>query len=292
MKHFEGSYAALVTPFDEQGHINASALGRLIERNLEKGISGFYVSGSTGESFLLSMEERRYLTEAVTEAVDGRADVIVNIGMFATEHGIALARHAGRCGVSAISSVPPFYFPFQTGEYMQYYYDLADAADVPVIVYNIPALSGVKFCTEELEELLDHEGIIGVKHTSYDLFQLEQLVRHHPGKSVFIGYDEIYLSALAVGARAGIGSTYNIMPEKFVRMNRLFAEGRMQEALQIQNEVNNVVAALCRVGLFKGIKEILKMQGIDCGVCRRPFLPLGEEERAFLRRAGEENGIL
>ena len=150
MKQFEGSYAALVTPFDAQGNINASALGRLIERNLERGLKGFYVSGSTGESFLLSAEERRYLTEAVMEAVDGRAEVIVNTGMFATEHGIALARHAEKCGVTAISSVPPFYFPFQSQEYIQYYYDLADAVDVPVIVYNIPALSGVQFSTEEI----------------------------------------------------------------------------------------------------------------------------------------------
>lgn len=292
MKHFEGSYAALVTPFDGQGHINADALGRLIERNLERGIRGFYVSGSTGESFLLSMEERKYLTEAVTEAVDGRGDVIVNVGMFATEHGITLAEHAQSCGVDAISSVPPFYFPFQIGEYMQYYYDLADAVDVPVIVYNIPALSGVKFSTEELSGLLSYEKIAGIKHTSFDLFQLEQLVSSHPDKTVFIGYDEIYLSALSAGARAGIGSTYNIMPEKFVRMNELFSEGRMEEALQVQSEVNNVVAALGRVGIFKGIKEILRMQGIDCGVCRRPFLPLDEAQRAYLRKAGEQNGIL
>lgn len=292
MKQFKGNYTALVTPFDGRGKINAQALQRLVEGNLQKGVQGFYVSGSTGESFLLSMEERKYLLESVLEAAKGRGDVLVNIGMFATEHSIELARHAQKCGASAISSVPPFYFSFSMEEYLQYYRDLAEAVELPVIVYNIPAMSAVKFSTEDLGRLLENEKIIGVKHTSYDLFQLQQIVQRNPGKSIFIGHDEIYVSALSAGARAGIGSTYNIMPEKFVRMYRLFEEHRMEEALAVQSEVNEVVEALCKVGVFKGIKEILKMQGIDCGVCRKPFLPLSEEQRRYLRETGERAHIL
>ena len=292
MKQFKGNYTALVTPFDDQGKINAHALQRLVDRNLEKGIQGFYVSGSTGESFILSMEERKYLLEAVVEAAGGRGEIMVNIGMFATKHSIELARHAEKCGVSAVSSVPPFYFSFCMEEYVQYYNDLADAVELPVIVYNIPAMSAVKFSTEDIERLLGNEKIAGVKHTSYDLFQLQQIVWRNPGKSIFIGHDEIYLSALSAGVKAGIGSTYNIMPEKFAGMYRLFEEHRMEEALALQNEVNQVVEALCKVGVFKGIKEILKMQGIDCGVCRKPFLPLSWEQRRCLEEAGEKARIL
>ncbi|WP_343249867.1 dihydrodipicolinate synthase family protein [Diplocloster hominis] len=133
--------------------------------------------------------------------------------------------------MSAISSVPPFYFSFNMEEYIRYYEDLADAVDVPVLIYNIPAMSGIHFSKTDLERLLSNEKIIGIKHTSYDLFQLQQIIEEYPDKSVFIGHDELYLSALAVGVRAGIGSTFNIMAEKFLRMNKLFDEKRLEEAL-------------------------------------------------------------
>lgn len=292
MKKFKGLYPALITPFRENGTIDGDAVQRLVAANLEKGVDGFYVSGSTGESYMLSMDERKYLLEAVAEAVGNRADIIVNIGMFATEHSLALARHAETCGASAVSSVPPFYFSFNREEYRVYYDDLAKGVDLPVIVYNIPAMSSVHFTTEELEQLLENDKIAGIKHTSYDTFQLQRLVADYPGKSIFIGHDEIYLSALAVGVEAGIGTTYNIMAEKFVRMNQLFREQRMGEALEIQNEVNEVITALLKVGIFKGVKEILKLQGYDCGVCRRPFLPLDEKQKAYLHETAEAHHLI
>jgi len=292
MKKFKGIYTALVTPFGQDGRIDFSALQRLVESNLKVGVNGFYIAGSTGESFMLSVAERKYLLEAVMEAVNGRADVIVNVGMFATEHGIELARHAEKQQVSAISSVPPFYFSFKMDEYAQYYVDLADSVDLPVVVYNIPAMSAVKFTREDISRLLSDERIIGVKHTSYDLFDLQQIVNAFPDKSIFIGYDEVYLSAKVVGVEAGIGSTYNIMPEKFMKMNELIKENKMAQALEIQNEVNEVVAALVKVGVFKGIKEILKMQGLDCGECRKPFLPLTDEQKRYLAQVAEKNFII
>lgn len=292
MRKFKGVYTALVTPFDQDGNISESALKKLIEANLKMGVDGFYVSGSTGESYMLSMEERKYLLEQVMEAVNGRADVIVNIGMFATKHSIELAKHAEKLKVAAISSVPPFYFSFSMDEYVQYYTDLADAVDVPVIVYNIPAMSAVKFSIDDLTRLLSHENIIGLKHTSYDLFQLQQLIMRFPDKSIFIGHDEIYLSALSVGVEAGIGSTYNIMADKFIKMNQLFETGDMKQALQIQAQINEVVEALCKVGVFKGVKAILKMQGIDCGECRKPFQPLDENQFIYLKDIARRNGLL
>lgn len=292
MKKFNGIFTALVTPYDNKGNISYSSLEKLIQKNLDEGVDGFYLTGSTGESYMLSMAEREYLVEAVMEIVGKRAEVIVNVGMFSTKHSIELAKHAEELNVSAISSVPPFYFSFNMDEYVQFYNDLADAVSVPVIVYNIPAMSAVKFSMDDLTRLLSNEKIIGLKHTSYDLFQLQQLVEQFPEKSIFIGHDEIYLSALSVGVSAGIGSTYNIMAGKFVQLNQLFAAGKLQEALKIQNEVNNVVSVLCEVGVFKGVKEILKLQGIDCGECRKPFLPLTDEEKAKLKKVAIENGLL
>lgn len=291
MKKFKGIYPALVTPFDEEGRINPSMVEKVVSRCLDKGVSGFYVGGSTGESYLLTMEERKFMLEQVVKAAEGK-DVIANIGVFATEQGIELAKHAEQLGVTAISSVPPFYFPFQMEEYIQYYNDLAESVSVPVIVYNIPAMSGISFQTEDIERLFENNKIIGMKHTSYDLFQMQRIIKKYPDKSVFIGHDELFLSAASIGAEAGIGSSFNFMAEKFVKIQKFIGENKWSEAAAVQDEANAVIEALCKVGVFKGVKMALKLQGLDCGQCRKPFLPLKKEQTEYLKRVLEENGCL
>ncbi|MFV0361813.1 MAG: N-acetylneuraminate lyase [Suipraeoptans sp.] len=292
MKTFKGIYPALITPFDEVGKIDIKGLEMVIERNIEKGVSGFYIGGSTGESYLLSPTERKQVVAIVTDIVKERVDVIANIGIFATEHGIELARHAQAHGISAISSVPPFYFSFGMQEYIQYYNDLADSVDIPTIIYNIPAMSGVKFSTNDINRLFANEKIVGMKHTSYDLFQMQRVIEMHPEKTVFIGHDELFLPAYAVGATAAIGSTFNFMAEKFIKITELFEKADKEAALKVQGQVNEVIEVLGRIGVFKGIKAALRMQGINCGVCRKPFLSLSNEEISQLEKVLEKNGCL
>ena len=292
MKKYQGIFPALVTPYDAQGHIDANATERLVEHLIGQGVSGFYVGGSTGESYLLSLEERKTFLEMVISAAKGRVPVIASIGVVATAHGIELAEHAAKAGADAISAVPPIYFSFSKEEYIKYYEELAGATELPLLVYNIPAMSGVQFSKADLERLLSNEKIIGIKHTSYDLFQLQQLIENYPDKNIFIGHDELSISGLAVGAKAGIGSTFNIMADKFVNLYRLFAENKLDEALVIQGEINRTVEVLLKVGIFKGIKEVLKIQGFDCGECRKPFLPLSEEEKRMVYDCAVENHLL
>lgn len=292
MKKFKGIYPALITPFDKKGRVNPEKIQQIVDNCISKGVSGFYVGGSTGESYLLTLEERRQVLEEVVKAVNGRGDVIANIGVFATEQGIELAKHAEAMGVSAISSVPPFYFPFSMEEYVQYYNDLADSVQVPVVIYNIPAMSGITFKTDDIEKFFANEKIIGMKHTSYDLFQLERVLKKYPQKSIFCGHDELFLSEAVIGVQAGIGSTFNFMAEKFVKIQELTAENRWAEASVIQDEANAVIEALCKVGVFKGVKAALKMQGIDCGDCRKPFQPLSEEQTSYLEKILRENHCL
>ena len=292
MKKYQGIFPALVTPYDAQGHIDAAVTEKLVNHLIEEGVSGFYVGGSTGESYLLSLEERKQFLEMVIHAVKGRVPVIASIGVVATAHGIELAEHAAKAGADAISAVPPIYFSFSKEEYITYYEELAAATDLPLLVYNIPAMSGVQFSKADLERLLSNEKIIGIKHTSYDLFQLQQLIENYPEKSIFIGHDELSVSGLAVGAQAGIGSTFNIMADKFVKMYGFFAERKLEEALVIQGEINRTVEVLLKVGIFKGIKEVLRLQGFDCGECRRPFLPLSEEEKKMVYACAMENHLI
>lgn len=288
MKRFEGIYPALITPVDENEEINEKALELVIERTLKQGVSGFYVCGSTGESFLLRDEQRMQLIKAVCGMVSGRGDVIANIGAFSTKGTLQMAREAAACGVSAVSAVPPFYFPYSKEEIMQYYDDIAQAAGAPVIVYNIPKMSGVPFGTGELKALLAHEGISGVKQTTMDLMQTEELVRTCPGKNVFNGHDEIFLPALSVGVKASIGSTFSIMGDVFVALKKAFDGGDMEKAKELQGRANRMIALLLEIGIFPAIKGVLRLQGIDCGNCIKPFQPLKPADYERLEKAVAE----
>lgn len=288
MRKMNGAYAAIVTPFDEKEGLNTAALEALVERNLAGGVSGLYVCGSTGESYMLSFQERKQFLETVVKAVNGRCQVVVHTGAFSLRHAIELGKHAADLGADAISSVPPFYFPFSKEELADYYLELARAVHLPVLVYNVPALSGIAFTDEELASLLRSPEIGGIKQTSMNLFQTEYLTRTFPEKSIVNGHDEIYLQALTAGVESCIGSTVNIMPELFVQLKRCFDNGELDQAREIQSRINKVVRALCEVGVFKGVKAVLKMQGTDCGECRKPFKPLPPTQLEKLRRVMEE----
>ena len=288
----KGIYPALVTPYDASGEVDLKMVQKLTAHLTKCGADGFFVGGSSGESYLLTPAERKKILEAVIEAAAPGQKIMAHVGMLSTQETIALAKHAQDAGADAVSAVPPFYFRFTINELAAYYADLSAAVDIPVLVYNIPTLSGITFTYDEMDRLLQIPGVEGMKYTSYDLFSLQRLIRKYPEKSLFLGYDELLLSALSFGADAAIGSTYNIMLPQYISIVKEFAAGNLKAAQDMQACVNEVMAALCEVGIFKGIKAVLAAQGFDCGDCRRPFLPLTAEEKAKALTAAEKAGII
>lgn len=288
MKQFKGLFPAIVTPFYADGNCNYTMLEKLIEKNIAQGVSGFYVSGTTGESFLLSDEERSELIRETCSIVDGRCDVIANIGTFSTGRSIKMAKEAVRAGASAISAVPPFYFPYTKEEIRNYYLDIASEAETGIIIYNIPKMNGVNFATDDLIGLLNHENVVGIKQTTYDLYQTERLVGCCGDKTVFNGHDEILLPSLSVGVRAAIGSTFGIIPDVYMKLMQYFQDGCFDKAMELQKKANDLMDTLLKIGIFKAIKGILKLQGIDCGDCRKPFGAITREEYDVLDKALEK----
>ena len=279
-----GIYPALLTPFDENNQINEKALGELIELNIKKGVKGFYVTGSTAEAFLLSTEERKQVMKIIKGKVGDRVKLIAQIGCIATHHAIELAKYAEELGYDAISSVAPFYFKFSFKEIKEYYYSIVDAVSLPMIIYNIPAFSGVTFSVDNLKEFLQDDRFIGVKHTSNDFFALERFKSAYPDKVFFNGYDEMFLSGLAMGADGAIGSTFNFMAEKFVAIQNLFEKGDIAGAQAIQKDANKIIVDLIKVGVMAGEKEVLTQLGIDFGDCRPPFAKLDKEQKEYISK--------
>lgn len=274
MNKFSGICAALLTPYDTLGKVNHKVLKQQVRWLIGQGIDGFYVCGSTGEAFLLSMEERKAILETVCEENNGEKLIIAHVGQIATEHSLELGRHARTLNVDAVSSISPFYYKFSTEEVRQYYLDLMDGIQLPFFIYNFPAYSGFSLTPELLEEMCGNPYLAGVKFTASDFFQLERMKYAHPDLIVWNGYDEMLVSGLSAGADGGIGSTYNVMCPAVRGLYDSFRAGDMEKAGEYQHVVNGLIAVLGRYGVFPSLKTILGSLGMEFSDCRKPFQPI------------------
>ena len=273
-----GIFTALLTPFNKDYSINCDALKKLVEFNLSKGINGFYVGGSTGESMVMSNEERKLVFRTVKEAAGDAVPLIAHVGAISTDAAIDMAKEAKALGYDAISAVAPFYYGFPYAAIKQYYLDIVDAADMPMFIYNFPAGNGFAFTADIAADMFSADSrFAGIKHTSNDFYALKQFKQRIENITVFNGYDEVCLAGLAMGADGAIGSTYNFMGDKFVQIRKLFLEGDLQGAQKLQSEACEIITEMIKYGVFQCEKEILTNLGIDMGPCRKPFLPISEE---------------
>jgi len=282
----KGFYAALPTPFTADGaRTHEDALGRLVRRNLDAGLAGLYVGGSTGEAFLMSEEERARVLAVAAEAAAGQGTLIAHVGDPDPELSARLALAAERLGYHAISAVPPFYYRYSFAEIAAHYAWLAGRTGLPFLIYNFPDLSGVRWSAGELAELLALPGVVGVKNTCADLHAFERLRAAAPEKVLLHGFDETLLAGLAMGADGGIGSTYNLQPARILELAAAQAEGRSERARALQAEANGLIDAMLAAGVMPALKYLLELEGLAMGPCRRPFQPLADDARRALDEA-------
>lgn len=286
---FKGVLPALLTPFDKDGNVCKSSVDKLIRYNLKKGVNGFYVGGSTGEGILLTIEERIALFNYAAEANEGKSTLIAHVGTIATKHAIEMAKGAEKAGFDAISAVAPYYFKFGSEAIKQYYYDIASSVSIPMIIYNFPGANGFSLDKETAENMFAaNDKFIGIKHTTSDMYALQQFKTMKADPIVYNGFDEMFLGGLAMGADGGIGSTYNFMAEKFLAIYDAFKKGDIKEAQRVQNEANEIINVLIKYGVFASEKYVLDCLGIPMGGCRKPFLPLCEEGKSVLAEIAKQ----
>ncbi|RWT51532.1 N-acetylneuraminate lyase [Klebsiella quasipneumoniae subsp. similipneumoniae] len=294
--NLRGVMAALLTPFDGQQKLDKESLRRLVRFNLRQGVDGLYVGGSTGEAFVQSGTERQEVLEIVAEEAKGKMTLIAHVGCVSTLESQQLARAAVGYGYDAVSAVTPFYYPFSFEEHCAHYQAIIESADgLPMVVYNIPALSGVKLTLDQINTLVTLPGVGALKQTSGDLFQMEQIRRAHPDLVLYNGYDEIFASGLLAGADGGIGSTYNIMGWRYQGMVAALKVGDVAKAQQLQCECNKVIDLLIKTGVFRGLKTVLHyMDVVSVPLCRKPFAPVDEkflpELKALAQHLMQEHG--
>lgn len=282
MEKLKGIFTALLTPFDAQNKVNEKELEKLVQFNVKMGVKGFYVGGSTAEAFLLTTEERKQIMDVVKQAAPDKT-LIAHIGSIREDEAIELGKHARNLGYDVVSSVAPFYYKFSFEEIKNYYMRVAQESELPMLVYHFPAFSGVNMGVKEMSAFLDKDNFVGIKYTSNDFFTMEQCKSNFPNKIVYNGYDEMFLAGLSMGADGGIGSTYNFMADKFVKIQELFKQNEIAKAQEIQKEANRIISVLCKVGVMQAEKEVLNQLGFDFGHCRRPFGEPTAEQKALIQ---------
>lgn len=290
---FRGIFPALVTPYTKGGDIHEVSLRALVSLNLSKGVRGFYVGGSTAEAFLLSLSERKRILEIVADENGGRGTIISHVGNISTDQTIELARHAREVGVDAVSAVPPFYYGFTQDEVVAHYLAIVEAVDLPLILYNFPANAGFSLTPRLIERLRrSDERIVGLKHTSMDLFDLERFTGIDDEFVVLSGHDEVLLGALAMGAHGAVGSTFNVMPELYVDMIAAFERGEMAAAQALQRRANAFIGHMVGSTGLPQVKAALELLGIECNGCRRPILDLEPRARSRIEQTMIDIGLL
>lgn len=282
---YKGIFPAFYACYDENGAISAERVRAFTEYLIQKGVTGLYVGGSSGECIYQSAAERRLVLENVMDAAKGRIVVIAHVACNNTADSMELAAHAEGLGVDAIAAIPPIYFHLPPYGIAQYWNDISSAApNTDFIIYNIPQLAGVALSSALLQEMLKNPRVIGVKNSSMPVQDIEMW--RDEGAIVFNGPDEQLVSGLAAGAIGGIGGTYAVMPELYICIFKLVAEGKIPEAREIQDECCHVIYKMCSChgNMYAVIKAILREMGApDIGGVRRPLTDIVPEDMDTVR---------
>lgn len=266
-----GAYSAMYTPFfrdgERAGELNEEMIERLVEYGVRKGLTGMYLTGSTGEGFLQSLDERKRVYARAAKAAKGRLKLIAHVGCLNTDDACELARYAAQVGIDWVSSVAPVYFGQNFDAAYDHYRTISEATDLPFMVYSILG----KLNPDQAAKFFDLRNVHGMKYTGRDYFELGSLRRKLNKPAIFFaGADEQELNALATGEYAGvIGTTDNQMPAHHVRICELAAQGRFVEARKCQEDVCRFVELLLTDANFSTHKSVMKYLGLDCGNARR-----------------------
>jgi 4-hydroxy-tetrahydrodipicolinate synthase len=275
-KQLKGVLTALATPFDQDGAIDVDTLRRIVDRSIDAGVDGVVAAGSTGEVGALSSEERLLLIDTVIKQAKGRVPVIAQTGATSTAEAIRLSQAAEKAGADVLMLITPYYEPLSLAETVTYIKDVARSVKLPVMLYNIPAVTGVNLDPATVRALAEEvENIRYIKDSSANWEQALQLIHHHGDViGTFIGWDVYLYSALAEGAAGVMAGTANVVPDEIVAVSRLIADGDLTGARDLWNQLYPVIDALLSVPFIPAVKAGLSLQGLPAGSPRRPTADL------------------
>jgi 4-hydroxy-2-oxoglutarate aldolase len=292
---FEGVLPPIPTPFDERGRVDLGALRANVARWNETGLAGYVALGSNGEAPLLDAEESVAVIRAVREAMAPGMVLIAGAGRETTRGSQMACQAAAAAGADAVLVVTPWYYKgAMTGDILRQHYEaVADDSPVPVLLYNVPANTGVNLPVPAVAELARHPNIAGIKDSAGDIGQLWGLIHATPDDFVVIcGNAGAFLPALLLGAKGGILALANVAPRETVALYEAARAGRLDEARELNDRLVPVGVAVTRTYGIAGLKTALDMLGYAGGKPRPPLRSPSVEAVADIQRILERAGLL
>lgn len=291
-ERFKGIIPAFYACYDEKGEVSPERTQALTRYFIEKGVKGVYVCGSSGECIYQTVEERKITLENVMKVAKGKLTVIAHVACNNTKDSMELARHAESLGVDAIASIPPIYFHLPEHAIAKYWNDISAAApNTDFVIYNIPQLAGVALTMSLFHEMLKNPRVVAVKNSSMPVQDI-QMFKQDGGKdfTVFNGPDEQLVSGLAMGADGGIGGTYAVMPELFIKVFELTKKGELEKARELQYDIDEIIYAMCAChgNLYAVMKEILRIrEDLNVGGVRLPLADIIDADMPIIDKCAK-----
>lgn len=293
IQQLKGSIVALITPFAPDGTVDYKALGQLIDFHLENQTDALLILGTTGESAAMSHEEDDEVCRFTVERVAGRVPVIAGSGSNSTQTMLEKSLSFQKLGADGLLLITPYYNKTNEEGMYQHFKTVADAVDIPCILYNVPGRTGCSISEDVVRRLAVHPNIVGIKEASGNLSYVAKIARYvGPDFALYSGNDDMIVPLLSLGASGVISVLANILPRQTHQMVMDYLEGRPQQALKAQLELLDVINGLFLEVNPIPVKEAMNQMGLPAGVYRQPLAPMGESARQTLTQALRQAGLL
>ena len=290
----EGIIPAMLTPFTEKGELDVNGIRETVNFFIESGVSEVMCLGSTGEAAALTKEERIKVTETTVKATNNRVPVMVGTGAPTTREVIEQTKEAKNAGGDSVMIVTPFYeIPTQEGLY-RHYATIAEAVNIPIVLYNIPPHTNVEIGLHTLERLVEIDNIVALKDSSGNLSYFGEVMRLVGDKiGVLTGGDDVTLPCFALGCHGAILALCNISPRQVVDMYQAVQQKEMAKAQQLYYQLLPIARAISVPQNFPApLKEAVTMLGRPAGLAREPIMPVSAPEKEAVREALKTANLL
>lgn len=278
-----GIIPAMVTPFNSQDQINEAVVRQMIRRQLDAGAHGIFMLGTNGEFFTMSEDEKVELVRIAADEIKGSVPLYAGAGAITTADTVRLSRKLEEAGADILSVITPYFVPLNQTELHKHYETVADSTALPIVLYNIPARTGIMLEAGTVVSLSAISNIVGVKDSSGNYDHVLQLIQQTDSEfAVLAGTDSFILSTLLAGGHGAIAASANVLPETVVSIYDHWQAGRLDEALRAQAKIAQVRKLMQQGTIPAGLKEILNQLGLEAGVPRLPVQPVNETARNFI----------
>ncbi len=290
---FTGSGVAIVTPMNADGSVNYEELGRLIEFQIENDTDAIIACGTTGESATLNHEEHCGVIKYTIEKVNGRVPVVAGTGSNDTAYAIELTKEAKKLGADAVLSVTPYYNKSSQAGLVAHFKAIAEAVDIPIIVYNVPSRTGCNIQPATYVELSKIPNIVATKEAGEKVGEVAKIISMCGGKlDVYTGCDDLTVPVMSLGGIGVISVFANVCPKEMHEITKLCLDGNFTEASKMHLHYLELMNALfCDVNPIP-VKEAVNMLGFNAGICRLPLVPMSEKSTEYLKSVMDKYNLV